>query len=284
MLSFRDRFFTRKVSTAMTSPLAIVAAGGGAAAGILAGGAAGPVGAVVGGIIGAIVAWSARVGLAVPKAPKKDRIDPFTIAEPWRRLTQDAMAAKRQFNDAVGRTSPGPIRDRLATIGERIDDSVEEAWAAARAGHELTDAYSRLDVASTQRELEAINATAAAPRSAATQATVTALEAQLATARRMYQMITDTREGLQLLNARLDESVAHSIELSVGAYRPEAFNEVEGDLGSITDELEALRGALEETSSPRFPPLPEPEPSAIAEAVEGQTGEGAAGEARPQAQ
>ena len=97
-------------------------------------------------------------------------------------------------------------------------------------------------------------------------------------------MITDTREGLQLLNARLDESVAHSIELSVGAYRPEAFNEVEGDLGSITDELEALRGALEETSSPRFPPLPEPEPSAIAEAVEGQTGEGAAGEARPQAQ
>lgn len=252
MLSFRDRFYTRKVSTAMTSPLAIVALGGGAATGIVAGGFAGPVGAVVGGVLGGIAAWVGRVALAIPKEPKQARIDPFTIAEPWRRLTQDALGARTQFNDAVRRTKPGPIRDRLAGIGHRIDDTIREVWAAARGGHELAGAYSRLDVASTQRELDALLASTSEPNATA-RATMSSLEAQMATAHRMYEMITATRDQLQLLNARLDESVARSIELSVGTYKPDAFSEVEGAVGSITDELEAIRSALEDTSAAERP-------------------------------
>lgn len=260
MLSFRDRFFTPKVASAMMSPLAIVAAGGGGAAGILLGGFGGPIGAIVGGVLGAVVAWGARVGLAVPKAPQRTRIDPFTIAEPWRRLVQDAIGARRQFADAVRRTKPGPIRDRLASVGQRIDDSVDEAWAAACAGNELADAYSRIDVKGAQRDLDAINAAGSDTHNPTTQATIAALTAQLETASRMYQLIIATRDRLQLLNARLDESVARSIELSVGTYKPDAFSEVEGVFGSITDELEALRSAIEDTSAIERPdPMPRPQ-------------------------
>ena len=282
MLSFRDRFFTPTVATAMLSPLAIIVAGLGGAVGILAGGAAGAIGAIVGGMLGAVTAWATRVLLAVPRGPQQARIDPFTLAEPWRRLTQDALAARKQFDDAVRRTQPGPIRDRLATIGERINATIDEAWAAARAGHDLTDAYTRVDVASAQRELDALHATRSATGfNATTQATVTALEAQVATATRMYALITETRDQLQLLNARLDESVARCIELSVGTYRPDAFSEVEGDVGSITDELEALRGAIEDTSAvtaaPSMPAMP-------AESTATSTEPGGSGISRPQGQ
>lgn len=255
MLSFRDRFFTPKVATAMMSPLAIVAAGGGAAAGIVAGGALGPVGAVVGGVVGAVAAWATRVGIAIPKAPAEDRIDPFSVGEPWRRLTQDAIAAQRQFGEAVRSTGAGPIRDRLQTIGRRIDASVVEAWSAARAGHQLSDAYSRLDTARVETELRQVEARAAAGGTTdfATRATADALRSQLDTATRMSKMIHDTEAGLRLLNARLDESVARCIELSVGRYRPEEFSAVEGAVGVISDELEALRAAAEETTALQRP-------------------------------
>lgn len=248
MPSFRDRFFTRKVATAMVSPSAIVAAGSGAAVGVVAGGAGGPVGAVVGGIVGAVAGWAARVGAAIPRSPRRDRIDPFTLQEPWRALVRDALAARTQFSDAVRRTQAGPIKERLAAIGTEIDDLIDQAWAAARGGHELAAAYSRIDAQGAQRELDRIGATGE-QTSPTVKATAAAIRAQLATAHRMYDTITATRNRLELLNARLDEAVARCIELSVGAFRPDAFAEVEGEVVEMTGELEALRSALDETAA-----------------------------------
>ncbi len=59
--SFRDRFFSRRVGRAMTSPLAIVLAGAGAAVGIVAGGG---IPLAVG--LGA-AAWAGRVAAALPR-------------------------------------------------------------------------------------------------------------------------------------------------------------------------------------------------------------------------
>lgn len=248
MPSFRDRFFTPKVATAMVSPSAIAAAGSGAAVGVLAGGAGGPLGAVIGGLVGAVAGWATRVGVAIPRSPQRDRIDPFTLQEPWRALVRDALAARTQFTDAVRRTPAGPIKERLATIGAEIDDLIDEAWAAARGGHELAAAYSRIDAQGAQRELDRLG-TVDDGASPTLRATAAALQAQVATAQRMYGTITATRDRLQLLNARLDEAVARCIELSVGAFRPDAFAEIEGDVLEMTGELEALRSALDETAA-----------------------------------
>lgn len=250
MLSFRDRFFTPTVSTAMLSPSAILAGGAGAAIGVLLGGFGGLVGAVLGGVFGAVIGWAIRVALAVPRAPEGLRIDPFTVSEPWRRFVQDAVGAKAQFNDAVRRTKRGPIRDRLTTIGARIDETVAEAWQAAVAGHELSDAARRVDANAARSELATlIEARSDAAVSVTAQATIAALEAQIATGARMEAQIAATRDQLRLLNARLDEAVARSIELSVGTDELEAFTDVEGAVGTIGEELEALRSAIEDTSA-----------------------------------
>ena len=93
-LSLRDRFFTPPVARAITSPTAILAVGVGAGIAILAGG----------GVIGAIAlgaaAFAGRVAAAIPRAPQEERIDPFTLSEPWRHYVQDAVHAHRRFKDA----------------------------------------------------------------------------------------------------------------------------------------------------------------------------------------
>lgn len=238
MPSLRDRFFTPKVAYAIVSPSAIVATGAAAALGIIA---FGPLGVIAG-----VLGLAARVGLAIPRgAPRVDRIDPFVLDEPWRRLTQDALAARRQFNEAVGRTAGGPIKDRLTRIGETISAQVDDAWATARAGHELSRAAQRLETRQAVQELDRLRASGSVSDTA--RATEVSLVAQIEAAQRMSGTITQTNERLQLLNARLDEAVSRCIELSVGAFRADQFAQVENDLGGITHELDALRQAVDDT-------------------------------------
>src|SRR5690242_20675232 len=113
-LSLRDRFFTPPVARAITSPSGILSLGAGAAAGILIG--AGPIGAVVVGLL----AFAGRVGLAIPRASGGSKIDPFTLAEPWRYYVRDAVQAKARFEDAVRSAKDGPMRDRLREIEARV--------------------------------------------------------------------------------------------------------------------------------------------------------------------
>ena len=77
-----------------------------------------------------------------------------------------------------------------------------------------------------------------------------ALEAQMATAARMDQVITETRDRLRLLDAKRDEAVTRAIELSV---RTEAGSDLTGlraDVDSLVDELEAVRQGLAEAEPP----------------------------------
>lgn len=266
MGSFRDRFFTPVVALAMTSPLGILAAGTGAGAGIIAGG--GGLGSVVGGFVGAAALWAFRVAAAVPRGPERERIDTDRVAEPWRHLTNDALAARNQFHATVKRTRTGPIHDRLVGLGRRIDESVEEIWTVAQAGHELVAARGRIDVQSAQRDLQRVRSKqTAAELSPTTAATVRSLEAQLAAAARMDATIAATNDRLELLNARLDEAVASSIELSVGSSRPDEFRSVDDMVSSIADELDAIRTALDDTShasvaaaAPLAAEQPQPQP------------------------
>ena len=84
--------------------------------------------------------------------------------------------------------------------------------------------------------------------SPALQQTVGALEAQLASARRMDAVITDARDRLRLLNARLDEAVVRAIELSVQAGDVTDLAGLGDDVDSLVDEMEALRQGLEAVS------------------------------------
>jgi hypothetical protein len=250
-LSLRDRFFTPQVARAITSPEGILLLGAGAALGVLAGAAA-PVAALAG-----LGAWAVRVAVAVPRSgPPGQAIDPFRVGDPWRRFVTDAQQAQRRFADTVRRTRSGPLRERLASIGSRVDDAVHECWRIACQGDQLDAALRALDVRSVQAELDEVLAerqrAAAAGDDAASSAverTQRAVEAQLASARRLQGVATDAQQRLRLLNAQLDEAVARAVEISLQSGDVTAVGGLGDDVDNVVGELEALRSALEETSA-----------------------------------
>ncbi len=130
----------------MTSPSAILLAGGGVAVSILAG-----LPALAAAGVGA-VAWGARVALAVPRAPRRQHIDPFALAEPWRDFVRDALHAQARFDRAVESANAGPLRERLAEIGERVKTGVSESWQVANRAQEISRALRQLDTRDARGE------------------------------------------------------------------------------------------------------------------------------------
>jgi hypothetical protein len=238
--SFKDRFLTPRVARAMMSPLGIVLAGAAAAGAILLGAPA-----LVAAGAGA-AAWGGRVLAAVPRDASGPRLDPSSLSEPWRSYVNEARDAKQRYDRVVAHLEPGPMRDRLADVGARLEDGVSESWRISQHGHEITEALARLDTVGAQTQLAELRAAAhrQAP-SAATSRTIASLEAQLESARRMQAVADDARDRLRLLDARLDELVARAVEVSVGT----ADSAVLGnDVEELVVELEALRMAVEETN------------------------------------
>ena len=245
--SLRDRFFTPAVARAITSPSAILLAGAGAAVGIVAGlpaAAAAAVGAA---------AYAGRVALAVPRRPPAEHIDYAKIdalGQPWSRFWREALDARKRYERAVAAAEQGPLRQRLADIGERIDTGVGECARIARRGAELDRALHELEpveqvrqrLAELQRER-----TSGGPGGERLDKTVQALRAQLESTERIAAVAADTRDRLRLLDARLDEAVARAVELSLRAGDPIEVGGLGEDVDALVGEMEALRQALEET-------------------------------------
>lgn len=256
--SFRDRFFTPPVARALTSPSGILSLGVGAAVGILAtlgtGGLAVPIAGVVGGLLG----YGGRVALAIPKGERGPQVDPFGVDEPWRHAVQDAQQARNRFTEAVRTFRAGPLRESLQEIGGRLDQAVEECWNVAKQGQLVSDARKQIDDRQIRWELQ--QAAAQIPAGGAanpTQAkTIESLDAQLASATRMDELIAHTRDELGLLNARLDQTVTQAIELSV-TNTSSGFAPVGDSVDDIVDSLTALREAMGSMDDPSTPaPLP----------------------------
>lgn len=248
--SLRDRFLTPQVARAVFSPSGIVLAGVGAAA-VIASGLP-----LVAAPVAAVVAWGARVAVAIPRDPPAERIDPAAVPEPWRRFVVEALHAQTRYRQAVAAAEPGAVRDRLAAIGERIDDGVREAWRIARRGAQLVEARATIDVGQVRHELAAVERRAGerGPGASAVERTAAALRSQLETAERLDRTIGEAHGQLQLLDARLDESVARATELSVRIGDVDELGPVGADVDDLVQEMEALRLALEETTGARTDP------------------------------
>ena len=248
-LSFRDRFYTPPVARAVTSPSAIVALGVGAAIGIVATAPLSIPLAVIGGLVGGVVGYGGRVALAIPKAGG-DKIDPFAVNEPWRHAVIDAKVAGKRFEEATRKFRSGPLQESLEAVGGRLDDAVQECWRIAKQGQLIADARKAINDREIRWELERQASQMPEGNANPTQArTIASLQSQLATADRMDKLIASTRDELDLINARLDESVTQAIELSV-SNRSEGIDPLGADVESIVDDLETLRLALNDVDRP----------------------------------
>jgi hypothetical protein len=243
-LSIRDRLLTRRGARAILSPIGLI---GGAGAAALAAWAGLPLWAAV--PAGAGV-WAVNGWRLLPRAPRPERIDPFTLHDPWRRFVQEALQARARFGQAVDRAPPGPLRERLAAIGDRVHTGVEQSWLIARRAEALVTARRGIDVAGVERRLTEITDT---PASDPAQARVAeALGAQRATAARLDAIVAQAETELRVLDARLDEAVARTIELSAHATTGVDGGGVSGlssDVDEVVTEMESLRQALEETAA-----------------------------------
>jgi hypothetical protein len=245
--SFRDRFFTRKVSHAITAPSSILTFGAATAVGIVAGLAV-PAAFVLG-----AAAYGAKVLLAVPRKAKRRLIDPFGVNEPWRRFVSDALKARARFDQAIGTMKPGPLRESLDDIGDRLQDAVDECWRVACRGQAVAEARSLINVEGTRYELSQMQERAPEPEAASSTiaGTAEALQAQVASAERMDRLLVDTVDRLRLLDARMDEAVTRAVELAVQADSPDDLGGLGADVEGLVLDMEALRLALDETSTGR---------------------------------
>src|SRR5919197_1604631 len=121
----------KKTAEAVTAPSALLLAGAGTAPGVLAG-AALPVAVLIG-----VVAYGVRVAFGLPRKPRPERIDLAGLSQPWRAYMKDAMEAQRRYARAVAATDAGPLQDRLAEIGARLDAGVRECYRIGRRGAAL---------------------------------------------------------------------------------------------------------------------------------------------------
>ena len=240
-----ERARTPAVARAVTSPSAVLLAGAGMSAAVLGGlplAAAAAVGAL---------AWGVRVALAIPRRPREERIDPFAVGEPWRHLVADALQARSRFDRTVGEARPGPLRERLVELGERLDHGVRQCWQIAKQGDALESALGQLDQQDANNELAALRreiADADQAERPSLERAEAAVRSQLASAERIERVARDARTRLRVLNAQMDEAVARAVELAVTAHDSTELSPLTADVESLVSELESLRVAVEETS------------------------------------
>ena len=157
-------------------------------------------------------------------------------------FVDDARNADGSFAEAIRSTKPGPLRDRLTEIGANLQHGVDVCHTIAQRGAAISRARHHIEVAQIEQELESI------PRDGrdANVQTIEALQAQLDAATRMDDVIRDTRDRLRLLNARMDESVARAMELSVKAEDVTELDGLDDNVGSLVTQLDAMRQALDD--------------------------------------
>ncbi len=165
--------------------------------------------------------------------------DAFALGDPWRRLVADAQRSQKRFREVVSTSRPGPTRDRLVDIAGRVDAAVTECWAIGRRGYELDRTASAMQIEITRGELQRLGGSDA-ERAAA-------LQARIDSHGRLVAASRSAENRLRLVEARLAEATARGVELSVQAELDPAVEVLAGELVAVTDELEAVRLALEET-------------------------------------
>ena len=165
-------------------------------------------------VVAAGVAWGSRAALR--KRAAKERIDPFTLTDPWRSYVQDAQSARTRFVRIVDSVEAGPLAERLGDIEASINEGVRACWRIAQSGHQLHKMV--LQVGRTPSE----------------------------SVDRMRARESETSTKLAELVRNLNEAVARAAELATSQYSD--LDSVADDINGVVSDLEALRQAIAEIS------------------------------------
>ena len=202
------------------------------------------VGAAIAVVIAVVVAFKTVASMS---SQRRDGLDPFTVGEPWRQFVQGATRSGNTLHQIIESATPGPLRNRMESIADRLDDGLRETWTIARRGDQIDETIRRLDPTALRSKLATLEARAEASPSPEIDAAVISVQDQLESVRRLELEASKTADRLRLTQTRLDELVSRAAEVVVGAGDTDAY---EHDVDDLVIELEALRQAVDETNRP----------------------------------
>ena len=169
-------------------------------------------------------------------------VEPDTLPPVYRAPVVDARRARTQFSDLTSGLADGPLRDRMAELGARVDAGVLAIWRTATQAAAIDRVAATLDPERVTAELKQ------ARRSGADDTVVEALQARFASTQRLLNARDGLRDRLPVLEARLATAVARAAELTLaGPHVVDAeLAGLEADLESLVVELDALSSATAE--------------------------------------
>jgi hypothetical protein len=167
-------------------------------------------------------------------------VDPAALPPRWSGAVADAVAARARWQELVTGVRPGPVRDRLAELGELVDAGVLAAWETAVRAVEAGRIAESLDAERVTDDYKRAKRDPTVDPEL-----LEALTARFTSVQRVLNAVDDAAERLRLLDVRLGATVARAAEvaLTAGAGAEELGDELDavvGELGALRDSLESL--------------------------------------------
>jgi hypothetical protein len=255
----------RGVAELATSPLALLAAGVGVAAGVAVD--LGPAGAIVAGAM----LWAVPVAVGLARRRPAVPAPSAALSAPWHELMTAIEGSAARFARARGEARPGPLADRLAASAELVEGVVAAARHVATRADGLARAAAATDAAGLRARLHALEASTGdgdhgGDRVACEPETTlagdsshgngngsdgddgesaAALRAHLDAVERAHAATRAAEAGLRRLAAGLAAAALRSEELSARAGGALELARPEADLAELADRLAALQAALD---------------------------------------
>ena len=164
-------------------------------------------------------------------------VDAAALPPRWQRFVVDAVAARARWAALVEGVRPGPLRDRLSALGDRVDQGVLAVWETASRAAETERVAATLDADAVTAEYKR-----ARRDPDPDPALVEALSARFRSMQRILNAVEDAEERLEVLDARLGAAVARAAELALTSGTED---ELGSELDGVVDELGALRSSLD---------------------------------------
>lgn len=171
-------------------------------------------------------------------------MDAFALGEPWRRFVAAAQRSQHRAHRVLRRVRPGPLRDRLISIADRLDHAIDEVWGVAHRGNEIDRSIRQLDPTALRSRLSTFHEQALVDPSPELDAAIASVERQLEAAERLRVLSNRAATRLRLTTTRLDELAARAEEVGIGLADTERYR---SDVDALVDELEGIRQAIDET-------------------------------------
>ena len=155
------------------------------------------------------------------------------------------MSSRARFQRLLEQCEPGPVADRLQSMGERIDAGVLASVTIATRAQTASRTVSEMELDEVHHRLKDARRRLVEAQEIGTDAElveqeVAMLADQHSALNDLHNMVDDAVERLRNLDMRLDAVVARAAQLVL---RPDAAQAaaVESELAGVVGELDALR-------------------------------------------